>query len=327
MTTNRRSFATMSLLAAAGVLLLADPAAAEYPERPITMIVAFPPGGSTDQTARLLATFLQKELGGNANIIVENRPGAGGETGFRALATAEPDGYTIGFINTPNVLTIPIERTTRFDWHSFDLLGNLIDDPGNFSVHSDSEIKSLADLVAHAKAHPGDVTVGTSGIGSDDHLAMLAFQRIAGVEMTHVPFKGAADARTALAGRHIEVAAINIGEAMAGQASGTPIRNLGQMSSKRSEVAPDVPTFKEQGFDVEFASLRGTAAPKGLPAPIRERLVAAVAKVAADPEFQAKMKASYTPMRFLPPDEFATVLKQSEDELRALWQANPWVEK
>ena len=141
------------------------------------MIVAYPPGGSTDQTARLLATFLQPELGGNANIVVENRPGAGGDTGFRALATAEPDGYTIGFINTPNVLTIPIERKTRFDWHSYDLLGNVIDDPGNFSVLSDSEIKSLADLAAYAKAHPGEVTVGTSGIGSDDHLAMLAFQR------------------------------------------------------------------------------------------------------------------------------------------------------
>jgi tripartite-type tricarboxylate transporter receptor subunit TctC len=327
MTANRRHFTAMSLLAAASALLLAGPAAADYPEQPITMIVAFPPGGSTDQTARLLATFLQPELGENASIVVENRPGAGGDTGFRALATAEPDGYTIGFINTPNVLTIPIERKTRYDWRSYDLLGNVIDDPGNFSVHSESEIKSLADLVAYAKAHPGDVTVGTSGIGSDDHLAMLALQRAAGVEMTHVPFKGAADVRTALVGRHIEMAAINIGEAMAGQASGAPIRQLGQMSSQRSEVAPDVPTFKEQGYDIEFSSLRGLAAPKGLPAPVRERLVAAVAKVAANPEFQEKMKASYTPMRFLPPDEFATVLQQDEENLRALWQENPWVEK
>ncbi len=327
MTANRRGFTAMSLLAAAGVLLLAGPAAADYPERPITMIVAYPPGGSTDQTARLLATFLQKELGGNASIVVENRPGAGGETGFRALASAEPDGYTIGFINTPPVVTIPIERETRFNWQSFDLLGNLIDDPGAFSVLNTSEIESLADLAAYAKAHPGEVTVGTSGIGSDDHLAMLAFQRIAGVEMTHVPFKGAADVRTALAGNHIMVAAMNIGEAMAAQAGGTPIRSLGQMSLKRSDVAPDVPTFKEQGYDIELNSLRGTGAPKGLPPEVRERLVAAIGKVAADPEFQKQMKASFTPMRFLPPDELATVLKQSEDSFRALWQEKPWVEK
>ena len=324
MAMNRRVF---SLLTGAAMLALAGPAAAQYPERPITMIVAFPPGGSTDQTARLLATFLQPELGENASIVVENRPGAGGDTGFRALAAADPDGYTIGFINTQPVVTIPIESKTRYDWKSYDLLGNVIDDPGNFSVLSESEIKSLADLAAYAKEHPGEVTVGTSGIGSDDHLALLAFQRAAGVEMKHVPFKGSADARTALVGGHIMVAAINIGEAMAGQASGAPIRNLGQMSQERSEVAPDVRTFKEQGYDIEMNSLRGTAAPKGLPDDARERLVTAIAKVAANPEFQAKMKASYTPMRFLPPDEFAAVLQQTEGQFRALWQEQPWVEK
>jgi tripartite-type tricarboxylate transporter receptor subunit TctC len=318
---------TISMLAVATALIFAHPAAAEYPDRPITMVVGFSPGGSTDQTARLLATFLQKELGGNTSVLVENRPGAGGENGFRALAEAKPDGYTIGFVNTPHVLTLPIERKTRFNWQSYDLLGNVVDDPANFSVPDDSDIKSLADLVAYAKAHPGEVTVGTTGIGSDDHLAMLAFQRIAGVEMTHIPYKGAADVRTALAGRHIMMGAMNIGEAMAAQAGGTPIRNLGQMSLQRSEIAPDVPTFKEQGFDMVFNSLRGTAAPKGLPSPIRERLVTAVAKVAADPEFQAKMKESYTPMWFLTPDEFAATLQKSDNDFRALWKENPWVEK
>ena len=149
----------------------------------------------------------------------------------------------------------------------------------------------------------------------------------AGVELTHVPFKGAADVRTALTGGHIMVGAMNIGEAMAAQASGAPIHQLGQMSQKRSEVAPDVPTFKEQGYDIEINSLRGTGAPKGLPEPVRERLVTAIAKVAANPEFQAKMKASHTPMRFLPPDEFAVVLQQSEEGFRAMWQEQPWVEK
>ena len=310
MKVSSRRLKTISMLAVATALIFAHPAAAEYPDRPITMVVGFSPGGSTDQTARLLATFLQKELGGNTSVLVENRPGAGGENGFRALAEAKPDGYTIGFVNTPHVLTLPIERKTRFNWQSYDLLGNVVDDPANFSVPDDSDIKSLADLVAYAKAHPGEVTVGTTGIGSDDHLAMLAFQKIAGVEMTHIPYKGAADVRTALAGRHIMMGAMNIGEAMAAQAGGTPIRNLGQMSLQRSEIAPDVPTFKEQGFDMVFNSLRGTAAPKGLPSPIRERLVTAVAKVAADPEFQAKMKESYTPMWFLPPDEFAATLSE-----------------
>ena len=267
MTANRRNFTGMSLLAAASVLLLAGPAVADYPEQPITMIVAYPPGGSTDQTARLLATFLRDELGGNANIVVDNRAGAGGETGFRALAAADPDGYTIGFINTPNVLTIPIERKTRFDWHSYDLLGNVIDDPGNFSVLADSEIKSLADLAAYAKAHPGDVTYGTTGIGSDDHLAMLAFESLAGVEMTHVPFKGASDVRTALTGGHIMVGAMNIGEAMAAQASGAPIRNLGQMSSAAQRHRAGRAHLQGAGLRYRGQFLAGHGRPEGAASP------------------------------------------------------------
>lgn len=322
-----RSFKAIGMLVAATALFLAHPAAADYPERPIRMVVAFPPGGSTDLTARSLASFLQKELGDGANVVVENRPGASGEIGFTALAEAKPDGYTIGFINSPNVLTIPIERKPHFNWRAYDLLGNVIDDPGNFSVHKDSEIQTLADLVAFAKANPFKVTIGTSGVGSDDHLAVLAFQRVAGVKLTHIPFKGSADVQNAVAGRHIMVGAINIGEAMAAQAGGAPVRNLGQMSVQRSDVAPDVPTFKEQGFDIVFNSLRGAAAPKGLPEPIRERLAAAVAKVAANPEFRAKMKASYAPMSFLPPDAFAAVLSSGEEGIRTLWKETPWVEK
>ena len=256
-----------------------------------------------------------------------NRVGAGGQIGFEALAQAEPDGYTIGFINTPNVLTLPIERRVRFHWRQFDLLGNILDDPGGFSVHRDHPIKSLDELAAYAKAHPGDVTVGTSGVGSDDHLAMLAFEKIAGVKMTHVPFGGAAPVRGALEGRHIVLGAVNIGEAKQFSEAGAPFRNLGQMSLKRVDIAPDVPTFKEQGYDIEMASLRGMAAPKGLPPAIRQRLVDAVAKAADDPEFRAKMKATYSPLRFLAPAEYAAVLESGEAQFQALWQEHPWAAK
>jgi tripartite-type tricarboxylate transporter receptor subunit TctC len=314
------------LLALAFGLFLFSPAKAEYPDRPITMVVAYAPGGSTDVTARILAGFIEKHLP-NAKIAVINRVGAGGQIGFEALAQAEPDGYTIGFINTPNVLTLPIERRVRFHWRQFDLLGNILDDPGGFSVHRDHPIKSLDELAAYAKAHPGDVTVGTSGVGSDDHLAMLAFEKIAGVKMTHVPFGGAAPVRGALEGRHIVLGAVNIGEAKQFSEAGAPFRNLGQMSLKRVDIAPDVPTFKEQGYDIEMASLRGMAAPKGLPPAIRQRLVDAVAKAADDPEFRAKMKATYSPLRFLAPAEYAAVLESGEAQFQALWQEHPWAAK
>ena len=315
--------------ALAGVvgLSLGVSAFAAYPDKPITMIVSYAPGGGTDLTARAIAPYIEKYLGNNARIIILNKSGAGGAIGFAQLAASPADGYTIGMINTPNVLTIPIERKSDFHWQRYDLLGNLVDDPDGFSVHNDDPIKNLKDLAAYAKAHPGDVTVGTTGAGSDDHLAMLQFERAADVKLNHIPFKGAADVRTALAGKQIKVAAINIGEAMQAIKGGTPMRNLGSMSATRSSMAPDLPTFKEQGYDIELASLRGLAAPKGLPPDVRDALVKAVAQATNDPEFKSKAASIYAPLRFLPPDQYANELKKTEAEFNALWKVIPWTDK
>ena len=318
-----------AVVALASTALVPVPAvsAAAYPAKPITMIVAFSPSGGTDLVARALATYIAKNLGG-ANIVVQNRPGAGGGIGFAALASAPPDGYTIGFINTPNVLTIPIERSATFSWQSYDLLGNVVDDPGSFAVHADSEFKNLAQLVAYAKAKPGTVTVGTSGAGSDDHLSMLAFEKIAGVKMSHVPFKGAADVRTALHGKEIILGGINIGEVLQFVKSGAPFRTLGQMSTTRTTLAPDVPTFTEQGFKMVFASLRGVAAPKGLPPDIRDRLVKAVEGAIANPEFQAMATQKlFAPIRYLPPAKYAEELRTGEEQFRRMWKETPWIDK
>ena len=300
---------------------------AAYPEQPIKMVIAYAPGGGTDIIARLVAQYMQKYLGNNASIVAINRPGAGGGIGFAELAHAQPDGYTIGFINTPNVLTIPIERKSTFHWQNYDLLGNIVDDPGNFSVHADSPIKSLADLAAYAKANPGKVTYGTTGIGSDDHLAAMMFERAAGVQLAHVPFKGAAEVHTAVISKQIMVASMNIGEALQYQKGGSPLRQLGQMAEKRSTLAPSVPTFKEQGFNIVMASLRGVAAPKGLPPAIREQLVDALQKAVADPAFQAKAASYFAPIRYLAPDAYAAELKDGEAGFRQLWQTMPGTDK
>ncbi len=306
---------------------LTPQAQAAYPEQPIKMIVAYSAGGGTDLVARLLAQTMQKYLGPNAAVVVVNRPGAGGAIGFSELSSARADGYTIGFINTPNVLTIPIERKSNFHWQNYDLLGNIVDDPGNFSVHADSPIKTMSDLLAYAKANPEKVTYGTTGIGSDDHLAALMVERAAGVKLTHVPFKGSAEVHNAIASKQIMVAAMNIGEAMQYQKGGTPLRHLGQMSEKRSTLAPLVPTFKEQGIAVIMASLRGVAAPKGLPPAVRESLVQAVQKAVVDPDFQSKAAQAFAPLRHLEPVSYAAELKESEEGFKALWQTMPWTDK
>ncbi len=317
----------LAKLMAASFALGAAGALAAYPDKPINMVVAYSPGGGTDLVARAIAPFIEKYLGNNARIIVMNRPGAGGEIGFAAIANAPPDGYTIGFINTPNVITIPIERKAQYSADKFELLGNIVDDPGNFSVHIDSPVKSLKDLAELAKRKPGEVTVGTTGIGSDDHLAMLLFQKQAGVKMNHIPMKGAADVRTGIVGKQIDVAAMNIGEAMQAAAGGAPMRQLGTMSLARSSLSPGIPTFAEQGYKFEMASLRGMAAPKGLPVEVRQALVTAIQKAAADPEFQAQAVKYYAPLRYLGPVEFEQVYKQIEVEFRAMWREIPWSDK
>ena len=314
-------------LFAAAALCLPALAWSAYPERPINMIVAYSPGGGTDLVARAIAPYIEKYLGNNARIVVMNRPGAGGEIGFAALANAAPDGYTIGFINTPNVITIPIERKAQYSPDKFELLANIVDDPGGFSVHTDSPVRNLKQLADLARSKPGEITVGTTGIGSDDHLALLLFQKIANVKMNHIPMKGAADVRGGIVGKQIDVAAMNIGEAMQAAAGGAPMRQLGQMSFKRTDLAPDVPTFAEQGYKFEMASLRGMAAPKGLPPEIRNQLVQAIEKAAKDPEFQAKAKQYYAPLRYLGPADFEKVFKQTDEDFRKLWKEIPWGEK
>src|SRR5947207_15885860 len=125
------------LIAFAALILFPLLVRAAYPERPITLLVAYPPGGGTDLVARALAPYVEKYLGGGAKIVVVNRAGAGGEVGFAALANSPADGYTIGFVNTPPLLTIPIERQAQFHWQRYDYIGNIIDDPCNFSVHAE----------------------------------------------------------------------------------------------------------------------------------------------------------------------------------------------
>ena len=312
-----------ALAASSAALVAARPARAAWPERPVTMIVAFPPGGGTDVAARTLARFLERELG--QSVVVLNRAGAGGEIGWAEMARAQPDGYTIGFVNTPNILSIPIERQARYRLEDFAPVANVVDDPGAFLVPPDSRFRNLSDLVAFARANPDAVTYGTTGIGSDDHLAALAFERLAGVRMTHVPFAGAAPGRNAILARQIMVASMNVGEGINDMRQGQ-LRALGQMATERWAEAPDTPTFREQGFDVVQGSMRGLAAPAGVPAPVLERLAAATRTAMEDPEFRRLASQQALPLRYLAPPEYRVALLALRDELQGLWRAHPWKE-
>lgn len=307
------------------MLALPTPADAAYPDRPITLIVAYEAGGVTDVTARMLAPFIEKHLDG-ARVEVVNRPGAGGEIGFAALANAPADGYTIGFINTPNLVSIPIERQARFSLDRLDPLVNIVDEPAVWAVPADSPFRTVADAIHQAQANPDAVTLGTTGVGSDDQLALLLVQRQARVQFSHVPFSSPSAKQKALAAKRIEVGGQTLGEGLRAVATGQA-RVLGVMSNERWKPAPDLPTFKEQGVPVVMASLRGIGAPKGLPADVRGTLVEALAKAAGDPDFIARAEATdpYQPLRVLMPEAFAAELARLDAELRALWQSSPWL--
>ncbi len=313
-----------SLLAAAAISpLAARPARAWEPDRPLSMIVAYAAGGGTDTAARLLARVLEKDLG--QPVVVVNRAGAGGEIGFTELARARPDGYTIGFTNTPTIVTVPIERQARFSLESFSFIANIVDDPGGLWVLTASPIKSLDDLLAEARRRPGQVSYGTTGIGSDDHLAMLALERATGTQFLHVPFGGSSQVRTALFGRTIDLAVVNMGEGITDMRQGV-VRPLGQLATSRWEVAAEVPTLRELGHDVVEGSMRGVAAPAGLAPDVLARLALAVRRAVATPEFLAGAQQQLLPLRFLGPAEYTAELQALRTNYSRLWAQHPWKE-
>jgi tripartite-type tricarboxylate transporter receptor subunit TctC len=320
---SRRScLAAFAALAALATTAMPS-ARAAWPERPVQLVVPFAAGGGTDVTARLLGRFLERHAGGRP-VVVQNRAGAGGEVGMAAVAEAAPDGHTLVILNTPNVLTIPIERAARFRLDSFVPVANVVDDPGTLSVHATSPIRSVSDLVEAMKREPGRITYGTAGVGSAGHIAMLLVGRAAGVEGTHVPFGGSSQVANALLGRQIDVATANFGEAIGFAQGGGQWRILGVMAPRRLEAAPELPTFAEAGIPVQTGSLRGLGAPRGTPPQVVADIIRVLDAVMADPEYRAAMAQATQAIRYVKGAEYEALLRSMEGELRALWSATPW---
>ena len=305
----------------AAMLAATTPALAEWPEKPIDLIVAYSAGGGTDVTARTLQPMLEAALG--QSVVVVNRPGAGGEVGHAAIASAKPDGYTIGILNLPPMLTIPITRDAAFTADDFIPVAGLVRDPSALSVHANSPFRTLDELVAFAKENPGAVTVGTTGVGTDDHLAMRYFADAAGIELTHVPFAGGGPARTALIGGHVSAAALNLGEAAPAAKEGR-VRILTQFSDTVSEFAPDVPTAMSLGYDVRMLSERGIGMPAGVDPAIVEKLAAAIAEVTANAEFGKRNADRFTEVVYKSTEDFGAHIRKLKKDYQAMWDEAPW---
>ncbi len=311
-----------SLAAALCAVFSAHAQTGDYPNRPITLIVPFPAGAGTDQTGRTLAACMERYIDG-AKFVVHNRAGASGDIGLTALSQAAPDGYTVGIVNTPGIISIPLERQTRYTKDSFDFIANVVNDPGTINVHADSGIKTIADLVEAARKRPGEITIGTQGVGSAGHISMLLLEQAAQVKFSPVPFQGASPARVALLGKVIDGAAVNLGEAVSFRA-GQPWTILGSMSPERMAQAPDVPTFKEAGYNILGGSMRGLAAPKGIPENVKRKLSDAVKQCSEDREFKEIAEKTSQPLAYLPYDKYMASLDQLHEQLQEVWKVSPW---
>ena len=275
----------------AGVLLAVavGTALAAYPEKAVTVIVPFPPGGSTDVIARSLAADLQKQFA--QPFVVENRAGATGTIGATQVKRAAPDGYTL-FVSSlgPFVIVPHLMKDLPYDpGKDFDLLMVAVQAPNVLVVPTASPYKSVADVIAALKKEPGKMSFATSGSGSSDHLTAELFWQQTGTKGLHVPYKGGAPAISDLMGGQVDASFQNI-NAIVSQVKGGKLRALAVTSNTRSPLMPDVPTLSEAGVkNVDVYSWQAVAAPKGLPADVSAKLHAALVKALADPELRTKL--------------------------------------
>ena len=305
-------------LIAALVLTIASAAAPaqQYPSKPITMIVPFPPGGIADITGRPLALVMSRILG--QGIVVENRAGAGGAVGMAYVAKQKPDGYTL-MTALSSIVIIPESdkvsgRTPLYQMSEFTPIALLSADPTVLLVPNDSPWKTLGDLINDAKARPGKISYSSSGIYGTTHTAFEMLAQSAGVQLLHVPYKGGGPAMTALLTGEVSITAQSPGVANP-HVKGGKVRVLGSWGATRLPLIADVPTMKEQGFDVEFYIWAALFAPAGLPPDLLAKLRTTVRQVVQEPEFRAAMAGMNTPINYMEGGDFDNFIAQDSKRL------------
>jgi tripartite-type tricarboxylate transporter receptor subunit TctC len=307
---SRRRFVLggLALAAAAAALPLAATAQA-YPSKPVTIVVPFAAGGTTDILARVIGQALTKELGQSA--IVDNRAGAGGNIGAALAAKAAPDGYTLfmGTVGT-HAINQSLYKKLPFDpVKDFAPLTRVAMVPNLLVANPGKPYKNVKELIAYAQAHPGKVNFGSSGSGSSIHLSGELFNMLAKVEMVHVPYKGSAPAVTDLLGGQIDIMFDNMPSAIQHVRSGK-LRPLAVTTAKRSAELPDVPTIAEAGVPgYEATSWFGMFAPASTPAPIVARLNGALVKVLSDPDVKKKLAEQGAEPYAEKPEQFAAFIR------------------
>ncbi|HEY4142944.1 MAG TPA: tripartite tricarboxylate transporter substrate binding protein [Pseudolabrys sp.] len=276
--------------AVVGALVTMSPisALAAWPERPVTIIVPFAAGGNTDGFGRMAAQRLGEAFG--QTFIVENKPGAGGAIAADLVAKAAPDGYTLFLAALPVMAVVPAIQKVRYDvLKDFAPISNIGTNPFALVVNKDLPIHSLKEFVEYVRAHKGEMSYGSAGVGSLNHLSMALFLKQAGLEMVHVPYKGNAPALADVVGGHVQAMFSNLSDALPQTKAGN-VRMLVVSSEQRSVMAKEVPTVAESGYPkYKVLTWNGLMAPAGTPKEIVEKISGEIAKAVKEPKFREQL--------------------------------------
>ncbi len=308
-------------LGALGVILLSllSPVAwgDDYPSKPVKLIVSFAPGGSVDIVGRILAQQLGQDLG--QSIVVENRAGAGGNIGFEALAKAAPDGYTLGMASSTMAVNVSLYKSIGYDpLKDFAPISLVAMQPNVLMVNPALPVKSVAELIAYAKANPGKLNFASSGIGASQHLAAELFKSRTGVDMIHVPYKGGGPAIADVVAGRVQVMFETIPNSISYIQSGQ-LRALAVTVNARSAQLPDVPTMTEAGVkDYESRGWLGVMAPAGTPQPIIDKLAGAIHKAVATPAVNKRLIELGLEIKTSTPAEFGAFIASEVKDFRTL---------
>jgi tripartite-type tricarboxylate transporter receptor subunit TctC len=290
---------------------------AEYPIKPIHLIVGFSPGGSADTVGRALAEGLSIRLG--QPVVVENKAGANGNIAAEYVARSAPDGYVLYFPSIGHAVNASLYKNLPYDpVKDFTVIGGVFSAPNILIVPASSPYKSVNELIAAAKANPGKLTFASSGSGTSVHLSAVLFEKMAKIDMIHVPYKGTGSAMPDVISGQVDMSFPNLPSGLPHVKSGS-LRALGVTTAKRSAAAPSIPTIAESGLPgYDMATWYGLVAPANLPLKVRNRINKELQDVLADPKFKDKLIAQGADPMSGTPEQFAVFIKSEIEKWRKL---------